>query len=180
MGNKHKRSLRLLAGALAVVSASALAGEITLFQNRDFRGNATTLQSPMLDLERNGFTTASSAVVRSGVWQACTDANFHGQCVQLQPGQYRNINALLNDDVASVREITVASAVPATLENLGNAASRRSPASRISALGSTPKTGLPFSSSMRVQIPVPEAMSATAWPGIKPHRACSSRKACGG
>ena len=113
MASKHKRSLRLLAGALAVVSASALAGEITLFQNRDFRGTTTTLQSPMQDMERNGFTTASSAVVRSGVWQACTDANFQGQCVQLQPGQYRNINALLNDDVASVREITIASAVPA-------------------------------------------------------------------
>src|SRR6202023_638654 len=39
MAKKHKRSLRLLAGALALVSASALAGEITLFQNRDFRGN---------------------------------------------------------------------------------------------------------------------------------------------
>src|SRR3989440_7821786 len=113
MARKHKRSLRLLAGALAVVSASALAGEITLFQNRDFRGTTTTLQSPMLDMERNGFTTASSAVVRSGVWQACTDANFQGKCVQLQPGQYRNINALLNDDVASVREVTIAAAVPA-------------------------------------------------------------------
>ena len=30
----------------------------------------------------------------------------------------------------------------------------------MSAFGSTPKTGLPFSSSMRVQIPVPEAISA--------------------
>src|ERR1700687_5430105 len=113
MAKKHKRSLRLLAGALAIVSASALAGEITLFRNRDFRGSATTLQSPMLDLERNGFTNASSAVVRSGVWQACTNANFQGTCVQLQPGDYRNVNALLNDDVASVREITIASAVPA-------------------------------------------------------------------
>ena len=113
MANKHKRSLRLLAGALAVLSASALAGEITLFQNRDFRGNATTLQSPMLNMERNGFTTASSAVVRSGVWQACTNANFQGTCVQLQPGEYRDVNALLNDDIASVREISIASAVPA-------------------------------------------------------------------
>jgi hypothetical protein len=114
MANKHTRSLRgLLAAALALLSASALAGEITLFQNRDFRGSAMTLQSPMLDMERGGFTTASSAVVRSGVWQACTNANFQGTCVQLQPGEYRNVNALLNDDVASVREITITSAVPA-------------------------------------------------------------------
>ncbi len=113
MTNKHTRSLRgLLAAAPALFSASAPAGEITLFQNRDFRGSAMTLQSPMLDMERGGFTTASSAVVRSGVWQTCTNANFQGTCVQLQPGEYRNVNALLNDDVASVREIAIASAVP--------------------------------------------------------------------
>jgi hypothetical protein len=33
--------------------------------------------------------------------------------VQLPPGEYRNVNALLNDDVASAREITLASSVPA-------------------------------------------------------------------
>ena len=114
MATERIRSLRgLLAAALALASASALAGEITLFQNRDFRGTTMTLQSPMLNLERNGFTTASSAVVRSGVWEVCTNANFQGQCAKLQPGDYRNVNALLNDDVASVREITIASAVPA-------------------------------------------------------------------
>lgn len=102
----------LLAAALALVSASALAGEITLFQNRDFRGTAVSLQGPMQNLERNGFTTASSAVVSSGVWEVCTTANFQGQCAQLQPGEYRNINALLSDDVASAREITMASSVP--------------------------------------------------------------------
>src|SRR6202011_950683 len=48
-----------------------------------------------------------------GVWQVCTSANFQGTCIQLQPGEYRNVNALLNDDVASVREITITSAVPA-------------------------------------------------------------------
>jgi Beta/Gamma crystallin len=114
MATEYRRSIRgVLAVLLTLCSASALAGEITLFQNRDFRGNTTTLQSPMLDMERAGFTTASSAVVRSGVWQACTSANFQGQCIQLQPGEYRNVNGLLNDDIASVREITVASAVPA-------------------------------------------------------------------
>ena len=114
MATERTRSLRgLLAAALALVSASALAGEITLFQNRDFRGTTVTLQSPMLNLEGNGFTTASSAVVRSGVWEVCTDANFRGQCTRLQPGEYRSVNALLNDDVASAREVTIASTVTA-------------------------------------------------------------------
>jgi hypothetical protein len=103
----------LLTAGLALASAGAMAGEMTLFQNRDFRGSATTLQSPMLDMQRSGFTTASSAVVRSGVWQVCAGANFQGQCAQLPPGEYRNVNALLDDDIASVREITLASTAPA-------------------------------------------------------------------
>lgn len=114
MATRHpKSSRRLVAAALALVGASAMAGEMTLFQNRDFRGSATTVQSPMWDMERSGFTTASSAVVRSGVWQACTGPNLQGQCIQLPPGEYRNVNALLDDDVASVRELTVTSAVQA-------------------------------------------------------------------
>lgn len=114
MATKFRRSSRgLVAAALACLSASAFAGEITLFQHRDFRGDTMTLQSPMLNLERNGFTTASSAVVRSGAWQACTNPGFQGQCVTLQPGEYRNMNVVLGDDIASARELTVASAMPA-------------------------------------------------------------------
>lgn len=112
MAMKYRRSSRgLVAAALAFFSAGALAGEITLYENRDFRGDAVTLQSPVMDLERNGFETASSAVVRSGLWEACTNANFTGRCIQLQPGEYRNMNALLNDDIASARELTVSSGV---------------------------------------------------------------------
>ena len=51
----------------------------------------------MPDMERSGFATASSAVVRSGLWQACTSPNFQGHCVQLAPGEYRNVNALLDE-----------------------------------------------------------------------------------
>jgi hypothetical protein len=56
MATKYKRSSRgLVAAALALFSAGALAGEITLFQNRDFRGDTVTLQSPVMNLERSGF-----------------------------------------------------------------------------------------------------------------------------
>ena len=114
MATKYSRSSRgLVAAALAVISAGALAGEITLYQNRDFRGEAVTLQGPVMNLEQSGFQTASSAVVRSGLWEACTSANFSGRCIQLQPGEYRNVNTLLNDDIASTREITFGASVPA-------------------------------------------------------------------
>jgi hypothetical protein len=75
----------------------------------------------MLNLESNGFATASSAVVRSGVWEACTGANLRGQCTRLQPGEYRDVNTLLSDDVASVREIVLASAVAPSAVVVGSA-----------------------------------------------------------
>jgi hypothetical protein len=99
--------MSVLAAALTMASASALAGEITLFQDRGFGGDSVTLQSPMRNLERNGFAAASSAVVRSGVWEACTGANFRGTCAQLQPGEYANLSAALDDPIASAREIVI-------------------------------------------------------------------------
>jgi len=105
MENTHKRSLALLAAALTIASTDALAGEITLFQDRAFGGDSVTLQSPMPNLERNGLAEASSAVVRSGVCEACTGADFRGTCARLNPGEYPNLNALVVGDIASAREI---------------------------------------------------------------------------
>jgi len=50
--------------------------------------------------------------------------------------------------------------VPATLVKFGNPARYSSPARRMSGLGSTPKTRLPFWRSNRVSSPVPDATSA--------------------
>lgn len=111
MATTHKRSLAMLAAALTIASADALAGEITLFQDRGFGGDAVTLQSPMPNLERNGFAAASSAVVRSGVWEACTGTDFHGACARLNPGEYTDLNALVGDEIASAREIVLPLAV---------------------------------------------------------------------
>jgi Beta/Gamma crystallin len=55
------------------------------------------------------------------LWETCTGANFTGRCVQLQPGQYRNVNTLLNDDIASAREITFGASVPAAAVVVGAA-----------------------------------------------------------
>lgn len=115
---RHK-PLGVLAAALTMASASALAGEITLYQEPGFGGDAVTLQSPMANLQRDGLPTASSAVVRSGEWEACTGAGFRGACARLQPGQYADLNALLNDDIVSAREIGVAAAAPVTPGAIG-------------------------------------------------------------
>jgi len=62
--------------------------------------------------------------------------------------------------LAGVKQVYPGRYDPAMLLKLGNAASRRSPACLMSAFGSMPKTGFPFSRRWRVQIPVPKAMSA--------------------
>ena len=105
---------RLSVGAaLALIASSAVAGEITLYQNRDFRGDTLTLRRPAPDLERTGFNDrASSVIVRDGVWEACSEANFRGACTQLRPGQYDRIEGALSDRIASVRELVRVSTAP--------------------------------------------------------------------
>lgn len=86
-------------------SAVASAGEITLFQDADFRGRALPLRSDVNDLSRVGFNDkTSSIIVRSGAWEVCKDANYRGSCRVLQPGRYSTVPGM-NDAISSVREI---------------------------------------------------------------------------
>jgi hypothetical protein len=98
------------AGAIVVVSLlapSAFAGEATLFANRNYQGPAMTVRGPSPNLERIGADgTASSLVVRSGVWEVCSKPYFEGYCAQLQPGEYSSFGTSVTDRVASLREVT--------------------------------------------------------------------------
>jgi hypothetical protein len=99
--------------ALAVLASSAIAGEITLYQNRDFRGDTLTLRRAAPDLTRTGFNDRAGSVdVRDGVWEACSDANFRGNCTRLGPGRYDRIEDALNDRIGSVRELVGVSMAP--------------------------------------------------------------------
>jgi hypothetical protein len=113
MSTQRKQLLGALAGALLAISVPvALAGEITLYEHRDFRGDSLTLHRGAPNLERSGLSdSASSLVVRDGVWEVCTDAYFRGSCAQLQPGEYRRLDGPLNDRISSVREIVATTAV---------------------------------------------------------------------
>jgi len=106
---------RVLTGAaLAVLASSAIAGEITLYQNRDFRGDTLTLRRAAPDLTRTGFNDRAASIdVREGVWEACSDANFRGNCTRLGPGRYDRIENALNDRIGSVREVVGVSMAPA-------------------------------------------------------------------
>jgi hypothetical protein len=113
MSTQRKQLLGALAGTLLAISVPvALAGEITLYEHRDFRGDSLTLHRGAPNLERSGLSdSASSLVVRDGVWEVCTDAYFRGSCAQLQPGEYRRLDGPLNDRISSVREMVATTAV---------------------------------------------------------------------
>lgn len=98
---------RLLAAAavLATLTHAACAGEMTLFSDSNFRGNHVTLQRDTPNLRDFGFNDqTSSIVIRSGVWQLCQDAGFRGRCIELGPGEYRQLPDF-NDAVSSAREL---------------------------------------------------------------------------
>ena len=103
-----KRSLLAVtvAGALSSIAASALAGEITLYEARGFQGHSVVSGGPVADLQRTDFNdVAASVVVRDGTWEACTQPNFRGVCAELVPGQYANLDLQLNGAIVSTRQI---------------------------------------------------------------------------
>ncbi|MDQ2964189.1 MAG: beta/gamma crystallin family protein [Pseudomonadota bacterium] len=100
----------LLGGLVGVLLALcvpvAQAGEITLYEHPDFRGDSLTLHRGAPNLERSGLNDRiSSLIVRAGVWEVCSDAFFRGSCAQLRPGEYRRLDGPLSDRISSVREI---------------------------------------------------------------------------
>jgi hypothetical protein len=97
-----------LLAAVALLGAgfhAAMAGEITLFADSDFRGGRVTLQGNLRDLNEVGFNDrTSSVIVRSGVWQLCEHRDFGGYCAEFGPGEYR-VLPNFNDAISSAREV---------------------------------------------------------------------------
>jgi hypothetical protein len=83
------------------------AAQVTFYENDNFRGRSFTAQRQVGNFERFGFNDlASSAKVRGGNWEVCTDAGFNGRCVVLRRGDYPSFRELgLNDQVSSVRPV---------------------------------------------------------------------------
>lgn len=102
-----KRTLTALLAAAGLVLAGQAAAQITLFQDDGFQGRRFSTDHPVDNFANSGFNDeVSSAEVRGGSWQVCTDAYFKGRCVVLRPGSYPSVGALgLNDRISSVRPI---------------------------------------------------------------------------
>ena len=104
MKRKSLVSASVLAALLA--AGSAYAGEISLFTAPHYRGAELTLSGPASNLDRSGYNDrAESLIVRSGRWEVCTDANFAGQCVLLNPGDYSLLRDPIYRRISSLREV---------------------------------------------------------------------------
>ncbi len=99
-------SRRFFGGVLALIATSVFAGEITVFEQPGFQGRYVATHDALPNLVRAGFDNlASSMVIASGTWEACTEANFHGRCMRLSPGRYDSLPSMFNERISSVREV---------------------------------------------------------------------------
>ena len=99
----------LLGAVLAVVATCVVAAELTLYEGENFQGRSLTLRNDMRDLDRTNFNDrAMSLVIRDGVWEVCSDAQFHGHCATLRPGNYPALEGGLDRRISSVRQVAEA------------------------------------------------------------------------
>jgi hypothetical protein len=104
MKRLNLRLAALAAGTLAI--AAAQAGEMTLYKQPNFSGNALTLRTPTENLAGAGFQDqVSSLRIRSGRWQVCTQPDFQGDCTVLDRGDYPALKQALNHRIESAREV---------------------------------------------------------------------------
>ncbi|MEO8134181.1 MAG: beta/gamma crystallin-related protein [Betaproteobacteria bacterium] len=98
----------LVASAAMSCAVLVAAQEIILYQDDNFSGPRYSANTSVPDLGGAGFNDrASSVTIRGGSWQLCADSWYRGQCVTLNPGDYRSLSAMgLNDRVSSLREIS--------------------------------------------------------------------------
>lgn len=103
------KRIALHAAAASLLAIGAVqAAEITIYKQPNFSGGEMTLRDTRTDLAGSGFTDqASSAVVRSGRWQVCTQPNFQGECTTLAPGQYASLDPKVFHRIESMRPIDV-------------------------------------------------------------------------
>ncbi|MEO8103354.1 MAG: beta/gamma crystallin-related protein [Betaproteobacteria bacterium] len=100
--------LRAALGATTLLFAAQAMAQITFYEHDGFRGRAFTTNKQVMNFAQAGFNDlASSVVVDSGRWEACTDARFQGKCVVLRQGSYDSLNGLgVNDRISSVRPVS--------------------------------------------------------------------------
>lgn len=103
----HKLLQRLLfLGGLA--AAAAAGAQMTFWDGPGFAGRTFTANQTIPNFADLGYNDrASSAVIRGGTWQVCSDAYFRGNCATLGPGQYPDLGSMgLAYAISSAREMS--------------------------------------------------------------------------
>ena len=68
---------------------------IVLFESPGMTGRSYTLNQATSDLGGTGFNDrATSAIVNSGTWQLCVDANYESSCEVFGPGQHAQLGGV--------------------------------------------------------------------------------------
>jgi uncharacterized protein YcfJ len=98
-------TLKTALAAATLAAATSASAQITFYEHDGFRGRPFFANKTVPNFAREGYNDrASSAIVERGPWEVCDDANFHGRCVILRPGNYDSLARFgLNDRVSSVR-----------------------------------------------------------------------------
>ena len=101
-----QRIAKLVGIVVALAATAATAAEITLFEHQNFSGRRMTLRGAVDNLDRTRFNDrASSLMIRSGIWELCSDAYYRGNCRRLGPGQYSGLGPGTNDTISSLRPV---------------------------------------------------------------------------
>jgi hypothetical protein len=98
----NKLGISLVLCALAPVAGAA---DLTLYTDGDFQGRPLNVVIDMRQLGSLNFNDrASSIVIEKGAWVLCTDEDFSGKCITLEPGRYGSLKDLgVDDAITSVR-----------------------------------------------------------------------------
>jgi len=108
--NLEQRTMNHELRNMLVVTGIATAGlahaEVSLYERANFAGREYTVNQTEANLDRTGFNDrARSAIVNSGRWEVCVDADFAGNCQVLAPGRYPDLGVLAGR-VSSVRPVS--------------------------------------------------------------------------
>lgn len=100
----HVRT-KLVFAALGGLAPVCGAADLTLYTDGGFQGRPLNVVIDMRQLDTMHFNDrASSLVIEKGAWILCTDEDFEGNCVTLEPGRYGSLKELgLDDTVTSVK-----------------------------------------------------------------------------
>src|SRR5262249_31187182 len=108
--NDRISSVRELGGWGPPPSSGGHWGEgirVVLYEGANFSGRSYVISGDTLrNLADTGFNDrAASLRVEQGYWMFCSDADYHGACLTLGPGDYPTLPPALNHRISSARRI---------------------------------------------------------------------------